>query len=93
MADIYGRSVSRFQPSVTIGMVKKKLIRDAIAKITGTEIKKIIKDEIGDTLNLAEVDLGEIVVFENEKGKLKTSNVSFDDLLIKKNQQRKMALL
>ena len=48
--------------------------------------KKIIEDEIAETftLNLASVDPNEIVVFQDEQGKLKTSNVSLDAILIRR---------
>jgi len=45
------------------------------------KIEKIIKDEIASTLNLASVDPNEVVVFENRQGKLKSSNISLDDIL------------
>ena len=47
------------------------------------KIEKIIKDEIASTLNLASLDPNEVVVFENRKGKLKSSNISLDDILVK----------
>ena len=81
MADIYGRSVSRWQPGVTFEMVKK-LIRDGIAKISGAEMKKTVNESITETLNLTEVEPDEIVVFaERQTGKLKTSNFSINDIL------------
>ena len=47
--------------------------------------KKIIEDEIAETLNLVSVDPEEIVVFQDRQGKLKTSNVSLDDILTQQN--------
>ena len=44
MSDISGRSTSRWQPVVTIGLVKK-LIRDAISKITGDNIPAEVKNK------------------------------------------------
>ena len=35
-------------------------------------------------LNLTSVDPGEIVVFGDRQGKLKTSNVSLDDILVRR---------
>jgi hypothetical protein len=35
-------------------------------------------------LNLTSVDPGEIVVFQDKEGKLKSSNVSLDDILVRK---------
>jgi len=46
------------------------------------DVKKIIEDEIAETLNLAGVEPGEIIVFQDRQGKFKTSNVSLDDILI-----------
>ena len=40
-------------------------------------------------LNLASVDPGEIVVFQDRQGKLKTSNVSLDDILIRQRDVAK----
>ena len=45
------------------------------------DVKKIIEDEIAETLNLTSVDPNEIVVFQDRQGRLKSSNVSLDDLL------------
>ena len=74
MIDIWGRPLSGGGKPTT----KKKGIED---------VKKIIEDEIAETLNLASVDPGEIVVFQDRQGKLKSSNVSLDDLLTKKNHR------
>ena len=49
------------------------------------DVKKIIEDEIAETLNLASVDPNEIVVFQDRQGKLKSSNVSLDDILIQQS--------
>ena len=45
------------------------------------EIKKLIEDEIAETLNLTSVDPGEIVVFQDRQGKLKSGDVSLNDVL------------
>ncbi len=47
------------------------------------EVKKLIEDKIAETLNLSSVDPGEIVVFQDQQGKLKSSNVSLNDILVK----------
>jgi hypothetical protein len=70
MVDIWGRSLS---------MTKPKTSEDSIK-----DVRKIIEDEIAETLNLASVDPGEIVVFQDRQGKLKSSNVSLDDILIRR---------
>ena len=71
MIDIWGRPLSMSKPAETSA--------DSIK-----DVKKIIGDEIAETLNLASVDPGEIVVFQDRQGKLKTSNVSLDDILIRR---------
>ena len=49
----------------------KKLIRDAISKITGdnipVEVKKAVQENIAENLNFVEVDPDEIVVFAGKK--------------------------
>ena len=81
MADIYGRSTSRSKSEVTIAMVKK-LINEAMSKITDDDIKKTVQDGIEEILNLTEVDPDELIVFaEREKRTLKTSNISINDIL------------
>ena len=47
------------------------------------DVKKLIKDEIAETLNLVNVDPNEIVVFQDKQGKLKSSDVSLNDILIR----------
>jgi hypothetical protein len=66
MIDIWGR------PS---------LPRSAPTKTSDTDIKKIIEDEIAETLNLTSVDPDEIVVFQDRQGKLKTSDVSLSEVI------------
>jgi len=71
MIDIWGRSISALEKPTT-------------GTQTTDDIKKIIEDEIAETLNLASVNPGEIVIFQDRQGKLKTSNVSLDDILIRR---------
>ena len=71
MIDIWGRPLSSAEKPTT----KTQGIED---------VKKIIEDEIAETLNLASVDPGEIVIFQDRQGKLKSSNVSLDDILIRR---------
>ena len=61
---------------------KKKTETDS--KVVVEDFKKIIEDEIAETLNLSSVDPNEIVVFQDRQGKLKSSNVSLDDILIRR---------
>ena len=68
MPDIYGRSTSYLKSEVTIAIVKK-LIRDAMSKVTGDDIKKTVKDSIDEILNLTEVDQDEMVVFAEKENK------------------------
>ena len=72
MIDIWGRPVSSTKPTT-----------ESRALDISKDVKKIIEDEIAEKLNLASVDPGEIVVFQDRQGKLKTSNVSLDVLLTK----------
>ena len=55
----------------------------APTKTSDTDIKKLIEDEIAETLNLTSVDPNEIVVFQDRLGKLKTSDVSMNDILVR----------
>jgi hypothetical protein len=71
MIDIWGRPLSAAEKPTT----ETKGIED---------VKKIIEDEIAETLNLSSVDPNEIVVFQDKQGKLKSSNVSLDDILIRR---------
>ncbi len=68
MVDIWGRSS---------GTTKDKTSIDI------KEIIKIVKDEISKTINLASVDKNEVVLFQGQHGKLKTSNILIDDILVK----------
>jgi hypothetical protein len=58
-----------------------KIKKESEGAKTTDEIKKIIEDEIAETLNLSSVDPNEIVIFGDKQGKMKTSNVSLDDIL------------
>jgi hypothetical protein len=71
MIDIWGRPLSALE-------------KHATGTQTTDDVKKIIEDEIAETLNLASVDPGKIVIFGDKQGKLKTSNVSLDDILTRK---------
>ena len=65
----------------TIYFKSEKPTTETLANLDGIkDVKKIIEDEISDMLNLASVDPNEIVVFQDRQGKLKTSNVSLDDI-------------
>ena len=68
MIDIWGRPLSASEKPTT-------------GTQTAEDVKKIIEDEIAETLNLTNVDPNEIVVFQDKQGKLKTSNVSLDNIL------------
>ena len=49
--------------------------------MTDGYVKKTVQDSISEIFNLVEVDPNEIVVFrEAQSGKLKTSNVSINDI-------------
>ncbi len=58
-------------------------IKKGRKKTDTKEVKKLIEDKIAETLNLSSVDPGEIVVFQDQQGKLKSSNVSLNDILVK----------
>ena len=75
MIDIWGRPLSTLKKPDTGGVEILDKIKD---------VKKLIEDEIAETLSLASVDPGEIVIFGDRQGKLKTSNVSLDDILVKR---------
>jgi hypothetical protein len=73
MIDIWGRPISSAEKPTT--------------KMQGLEdVKKIIEDEIAETLNLASVNPEEIVVFQDKQGKLKSSDVSIKDILIRRRE-------
>ena len=74
MIDFWGRPLSKAE----------KQSGETRALDSINDVKKIIEDEIAETLNLASVDPNEIVVFQDKQGKLKSSNVSIDDLLIRR---------
>ena len=68
MIDIWGRPLSK----------------SSLPTTSDSDIKKIIENEIAETLNLTSVDPNEIVIFQDKTGKLKSSNVSLDDILVRK---------
>ncbi len=68
MVDIWGRLSGTTKDKISINI---------------KEIIKIVKDEISKTINLASVDKNEVALFQGQHGKLKTSNILIDDILVK----------